>query len=277
MKLAATVALAVLWGVALCAFAETRAERMEPIEPTLPGGLRAIGGCGDALLISTDTYHFTNASGGHSGEFDWIHCDSPAFGYTLGTSTHAVADSRWQLARVGITLRPRAELIFYVNANAGAGNTAGNNFDYVSLTDGAIIKTAEQLHLKVEHQFFRIGAVRGNLLRVAGIVALLPTVTAEISVARSFAGNLLIRSNAVRVDWDTGSARPFAGAALGRQIPQAFEAASAAASPDFTNRQWFAGATVPFGRYDWIVAIDNQRGEATSRRTVTVALKFTFK
>lgn len=269
MKFAA--ALAVLACVTTPAFAQA------PIVPAVPGGVPATSGCSDALLISADAYDFTNAPGGHSGALDWIHCHSSSLGYTLGASAHAVADSRWRLARASVTLRPRTELIFYANANAGSGNTAGSDFDYLSLTDGVMAKVAERLYLKAEHQFFHIGAVRGNLLRAAGIFTLLPTVTAEINVARSFNSNLAIRSSGVRLDWDAGNARPFAGAAQGRQIPQAFEAAAGVASPDFTTRQWFAGVTVPLRRCDWIIAFDYQRGEATSRRTVTSALKFSFK
>lgn len=265
MKLVLT--LIALWCFAAPGFAQA------PIEPALP----ATSGCGDTLLISADSYDFTNARGGGSGAFDWIHCATPSLGYSFGASAHSVADSRWVLSHAGITLRPRPELIFYANANLGSGDSAAGNFDYFTSTVGVIAKTAERLYLKAEHQSFHIGITRGDLLRVTGIVTLFPAVTAEIGVARSIDGSLAIRSNSVRFDWDAGSARPFAGVAHGRQIPQAFEAAAGASTPTFTTREWFAGVTVPFKRCDWIVAFGAQRGEATSRRTITSALKFSFK
>lgn len=273
MKRAA--ALALLVGFAAPGFAQAP---IEPSQPTqLPAPQPAPNGCGDALLVSVDAYDFTNARGGGSGTFEWIHCDSVKLAYSLGASAHSVADSKWQLARAGGTFRPRPELILYANSQVGSGDTAGSDFDYLLLTDGLIAKVTERLYVKTEHQLFHIGTSRGNVLRLAGILSLAPAVTAEISEARSFDSNLAIRIHSVRLDWDAGAARPFVGAAGGRQIPQAFEAAAGTASADFTSRQWFTGVSVPFKRCDWIVAFDYQRGAATSRRTFTSALKFALR
>lgn len=258
----------VLVGCALSCFAQPAIAPPQPVP--------ARSGCGDALVVTADVSDLTNAPGGHAGTVEWIHCHSLKLSYSLGLSVHSVADANWRLARGGATFRPRPELILYANVNSGSGDSAGRNFKYLTLTNGLIVKADEPLYLKIEHQFFDIGAVRGNLLRLAGIVTLMPAVIAEISVARSIDSNVSIRSSMVRIDWDAGAARPFAGAARGRQIPQAFEVVAGTDSPDFSTRQWFTGITVPFREYEWIVAFDNQRGQTSSRRTITSALRSRF-
>jgi hypothetical protein len=134
----------------------------------------------------------------------------------------------------------------------------------------------EPLFAKVEHQYVRVGAERGHVVKVAAVFLPLRTVAVESGVARSANATFDTRQASVRVDWVHAAGRIYAGGAWGRSIPQAVDLATGLRGPENTTHQWFAGLFQVIGHMELGLLHDQQRSDFSRRRTWTATLKVAF-
>ncbi len=231
-------------------------------------------GCRDALLVAAERYELRGARGGHGESLDWIGCSRRGTVFTAGVGDYSIADNRWWIARGGLSARPRDDVWFSASAAAGAGRDPSGSFDYLSTREGVTARPVERLFVRFEHQLIRIAQERGSVFTVAAIVQPVRALLIELGVSRSAGGNLGTRSQSVRVDWVRDGARLFAGAALGRTTPQVVDIVSGGALDDARSRQGFVGAAIAIGVGEAVVAYDEIRKEGSSRRTVSLSVRW---
>ena len=235
-------------------------------------------GCGDAILLTGESYDFSSTTaGGHGGAVDWLHCASSRWSTSAGLAAYSVADTRWQVGKAGATFRYWPDLTAYASVTAGAGDSGSRGFNYFSSSEGVIVKVEDGIYLKTEHQYFDIDSLHGNLIKIGLQVQLAPAASFELIAGRSIGGNLKSEYGGGRLDVETGKGRVFVGAATGRFAPRVFDVATGVRLPDSISRQWYGGASIPLGGIDVIVAYDSQTVENVRRQTLTTALKFPFK
>jgi hypothetical protein len=230
--------------------------------------------CSDAVILFADKYDIAQTRGGGGGGFDTIYCGATGNVYTAGAATYAVADSRWTIAKAGLSLQPRANYWLSADVNAGSGSNDAGIFDYVTIREGITAKAFERFFAKAEHQYLNVAGERGNVVKLAGIAQPLPSMLVEVGAAKSWGGNLNARYYTGRMDWVESRWRGFLGYTHGRTTPLAVDVFTGTRLPDAISRQWFVGVIVAVSRGEIGFAFDELRSEVSRRRTWTVTFKW---
>lgn len=242
-----------------------------PVSPQSPRPER-IESCVDALLLTGERHDFAAGPAGWGGALDWIGC-LPRTVYTAGAASFSIADTRWSIAKLGASFQPLPDLWIAADVKAGGGRNPAGDFRHLQLTDSLTVRMAAPIFVKVEHQYIRIGAERGHILKLLGVFVPLPSLAVESGVARSANATFDTRQATARVDWVHSAGRVFGGVAFGRSIPQAVDVVTGARVPDTVTRQWFAGVVHAWGRYELGLVHDLQRTVFSRRRTWTATLR----
>ncbi len=239
-------------------------------------GPERLEGCHDALLASGEQYRIASSSGS-SQALDWIGCLASGAAYTAGAAHYDVAGSRWNIGRGSYATQWGEDRWLAADLAAGSGRNAGGSFDYFTLRDSFTWRFAARWFARLEHQYVDIASDHGNLVKAAASTLVGKNLLLELAGTRSIGGNLGTRGVSGRAEWVDGAGRWYAGVAHVRATPQAVDLITGARPPNAVTREAFLGGALTFAWGELHAAYDEQRTASIRRRTLSAALRWTFR
>jgi len=237
------------------------------------GTFGAAAAADDRLVFSANGSTLTGDHGGAGGAATWLRQFDSGSLFGLGAEYETIYNSHWTLGNFNgaLALPPGGvKTSLYAEAHLGAGDTAGEPFHYTNAAAGFISTLTPWLSVQIEERYIDIEPSRGNLPKLGLSFHIAPTLSASVSYAQSFGGNLDTKLGTARLDYSGTQLTGLVGGAYGPVAPRVLNLIGQTVGPAKTLKEGFVGAGRSFGRTDWQLIGDYQDLEGFKRTTITL-------
>ena len=248
-----------------------QAAAAEPPSPSpTPGSLTD-----QRLVFTTNGSTLTGGSGGGGGSVTWVGDITPQVVIGAGAEYQQIANAHWTTGNFSGSLalggeQPKTHL--YIEAREGAGDVGDHAFRYSLASLGLLGQLTPELTLQLEERYIDIDKSHGSLPKLGLTYRVTLELSASVSYAKSFRGNLGTRLVTGRMDYTGVSFNAMAGLAGGPAAPAVIFSGPGVnlVAPGPRLREGFVGIGKTFGRADWLLLGDYQDVSGTRRTTITV-------
>ena len=248
-----------------------QAAAAEPPSPSpTPGSLTD-----QRLVFTTNGSTLTGGSGGGGGSVTWVGDITPQVVMGAGAEYQQIANAHWTTGNFSGSLalggeQPKTHL--YIEAREGAGDVGDHAFRYSLASLGLLGQLTPELTLQLEERYIDIDKSHGSLPKLGLTYRVTLELSASVSYAKSFRGNLGTRLVTGRMDYTGVSFNAMAGLAGGPAAPAVIFSGPGVnlVAPGPRLREGFVGIGKTFGRADWLLLGDYQDVSGTRRTTITV-------
>ena len=255
------------WLAAALTGAEAAAVELPPPSPT-PA---AVGD--QRLVFSTNGSTLTGGSGGGGASAAWVGSVGSEAVLGAGAEYQQIANAHWTTGNfTGSMGFGGGRTHLYVDAHEGAGDVGNHAFHYSVASLGLLGLLTPELTLQLEERYIDIDKSHGSLPKLGLTYRVTLELSASVSYAKSFRGNLGTRLVTGRMDYTGVSFNAMAGLAGGPAAPAVIFSGPGVnlVAPGPRLREGFVGIGKTFGRADWLLLGDYQDVSGTRRTTITV-------
>ena len=247
-----------------------QAAAVEPPSPT-PGSLTD-----QRLVFSTDGSTLTGGSGGAGGSATWVGDITPQVVIGAGAEYQQIANAHWTTGNFSGALALGGEqrkTHLYIEAHEGAGDVGDHAFHYSLASLGLLGQLTPELTLQLEERYIDVDKSYGSLPKLGLTYRATLRLSASVSYAKSFGGNLGTRLVTGRIDYSGTRFNAIAGLAGGPAAPAVIFSGPGVnfVKPGPQLREGFVGIGKPLQRTDWLLLGDYQDVGGIRRSSVTLA------
>jgi hypothetical protein len=261
------VAVPIGWLVAALSGAEAAA--VDPPSPTpTPAAL-----ADQRLVLSTNGSTLTGGSGGGGASAAWVGSIGPDAVVGAGAEYQQIANAHWTTGNFSGSLGLPGQLKthLYLDAHEGAGDIGDHAFHYNVASGGLLAQLTPELTLQLEERYIDIDTSHGSLPKLGLTYRATLQLSASVSYAKSFGGNLGTRLVTGRIDYIGTGFSALAGLAGGPVAPAVITPGLNVVVPAPQLHEGFAGIGKPFGRTEWLLLGDYQDVSGTKRTSISLS------
>jgi hypothetical protein len=264
--MAMRVAVPIGWLVAALSGAEAAA-----VDPPSPSPTPAAV-ADQRLVFSTNGSTLTGGSGGGGASAAWVGSIGPDAVLGAGAEYQQIANAHWTTGNFSGSLGLPGQLKthLYVEAHEGAGDIGNHPFHYNVVSGGLLGQLTPEVTLQLEERYIDIDTSHGSLPKLGLTYRPTLQLSASMSYAKSFGGNLGTRLVMGRIDYTGSGFNALAGLAGGPVAPAVLNLQGAVISPSPQLHEGFVGIGKPFGRTDWLLLGDYQDVSGTKRTSIAL-------
>jgi hypothetical protein len=264
--MAMRVAVPIGWLVAALSGAEAAA-----VDPPSPSPTPAAA-ADQRLVFSTNGSTLTGGSGGGGASAAWVGSIGPDAVLGAGAEYQQIANAHWTTGNFSGSLGLPGQLKthLYVEAHEGAGDIGNHPFHYNVVSGGLLGQLTPEVTLQLEERYIDIDTSHGSLPKLGLTYRATLQLSASVSYAKSFGGNLGTRLVMGRIDYTGSGFNALAGLAGGPVAPAVLNLQGAVISPSPQLHEGFVGIGKPFGRTDWLLLGDYQDVSGTKRTSIAL-------
>jgi hypothetical protein len=224
------------------------------------------------LVFSTNGSTLTGGSGGGGASAAWVGSIGPDAVLGAGAEYQQIANAHWTTGNFSGSLGLPGQLKthLYVEAHEGAGDIGNHPFHYNVVSGGLLGQLTPEVTLQLEERYIDIDTSHGSLPKLGLTYRPTLQLSASMSYAKSFGGNLGTRLVMGRIDYTGSGFNALAGLAGGPVAPAVLNLQGAVISPSPQLREGFAGIGKTFGRTDWLLLGDYQDVSGTKRTSIAL-------
>jgi len=228
------------------------------------------------LVFSTDGSTLTGGSGGGGGSVTWVGDITPQVVIGAGAEYQQIANAHWTTGNFSGSLAFGGEQLkthLYIEAHEGAGDVGDHAFHYSLAALGLLGQLTPELTLQLEERYLDIDKSHGSLPKLGLTYRATLRLSASVSYAKSFGGNLGTRLVTGRIDYGGIRFSAIAGLAGGPAAPAVIFSGPGVnfVKPGPQLREGFVGIGKPLQRTDWLLLGDYQDVGGFKRTSVTLA------
>jgi hypothetical protein len=264
--MAMRVAVPIGWLVAALCGGEAAA-----VDPPSPSPTPAAA-ADQRLVFSTNGSTLTGGSGGGGASAAWVGSIGPDAVLGAGAEYQQIANAHWTTGNFSGSLGLPGQLKthLYVEAHEGAGDIGNHPFHYNVVSGGLLGQLTPEVTLQLEERYIDIDTSHGSLPKLGLTYRPTLQLSASMSYAKSFGGNLGTRLVMGRIDYTGSGFNALAGLAGGPVAPAVLNLQGAVISPSPQLHEGFVGIGKPFGRTDWLLLGDYQDVSGTKRTSIAL-------
>jgi hypothetical protein len=224
-------------------------------------------------VFSANGSTLTGDHGGGGALATWLRQFDSGSLIGLGAEYQTIYNSHWTLGNFNGALalgHSSLKTSLYLEAHLGAGDTAGEPFQYRNAAGGFISTLTPWLSVQLEERYIDIEPSHGHLPKLGLSFQLARSLLASVSYAQSFGGNLDTKLGTARLDYSGPQFSWLVGGAYGPVAPRVLNFIGVNVGPAKTVKEGFLGAGRTFGRTDWQLIGDYQDLEGFKRTTITL-------
>jgi hypothetical protein len=264
--MAMRVAVPIGWLVAALSGAEAAA-----VDPPSPSPTPAAV-ADQRLVFSTNGSTLTGGSGGGGASAAWVGSIGPDAVLGAGAEYQQIANAHWTTGNFSGSLGLPGQLKthLYVEAHEGAGDIGNHAFHYNVVSGGLLGQLTPEFTVQLEERYIDVDTSHGSLPKLGLTYRATLQLSASMSYAKSFGGNLGTRLLTGRIDYTGSGFNALAGLAGGPVAPAVLNLQGAVISPSPQLHEGFVGIGKPFGRTDWLLLGDYQDVSGTKRTSIAL-------
>jgi hypothetical protein len=264
--MAMRVAVPIGWLVAALSGAEAAA-----VDPPSPSPTPAAV-ADQRLVLSTNGSTLTGGSGGGGASAAWVGSIGPDAVLGAGAEYQQIANAHWTTGNFSGSLGLPGQLKthLYVEAHEGAGDIGNHAFHYNVVSGGLLGQLTPEFTVQLEERYIDVDTSHGSLPKLGLTYRATLQLSASMSYAKSFGGNLGTRLVMGRIDYTGSGFNALAGLAGGPVAPAVLNLQGAVISPSPQLHEGFVGIGKPFGRTDWLLLGDYQDVSGTKRTSIAL-------
>ncbi len=260
------VAVPIGWLVAALSGGEAAA--VDPPSPTPTPA--AVGD--PRLVLGTNGSTLTGGSGGGGASAAWMGSIGPDAVLGAGAEYQQIANAHWTTgtftASLGLPGQIKTHL--YLDGHEGAGDIGDRAFHYSVTSAGLLGQLTPELTVQLEERYIDVDTSHGNLPKLGLTYRVTLQLSASVSYAKSFGGNLGTRLVTGRIDYTGTLFNAIAGLAGGPVAPAVITPGLTVEAPAPQLHEGFAGIGKTFGRTDWLLLGDYQDVGGTKRTSISL-------
>jgi hypothetical protein len=264
--MAMRVAVPIGWLVAALSGAEAVA-----VDPPSPSPTPATA-ADQRLVFSTNGSTLTGGSGGGGASAAWVGSIGSDAVLGAGAEYQQISNAHWTTGNFSGSLGLPGQLKthLYVEAHEGAGDIGNHPFHYNVVSGGLLGQLTPEFTVQLEERYIDIDTSHGSLPKLGLTYRATLQLSASMSYAKSFGGNLGTRLVTGRIDYTGSGFNALAGLAVGPVAPAVLNLQGAVISPSPQLHEGFVGIGKPFGRTDWLLLGDYQDVSGTKRTSIAL-------
>jgi hypothetical protein len=264
--MAMRVAVPIGWLVAALSGAEAAA-----VDPPSPSPTPAAV-ADQRLVFSTNGSTLTGGSGGGGASAAWVGSIGPDAVLGAGAEYQQISNAHWTTGNFSGSLGLPGQLKthLYVEAHEGAGDIGNHPFHYNVVSGGLLGQLTPEFTVQLEERYIDVDTSHGSLPKLGLTYRATLQLSASMSYAKSFGGNLGTRLVTGRIDYTGSGFNALAGVAGGPVAPAVLNLQGAVISPSPQLHEGFVGIGKPFGRTDWLLLGDYQDVSGTKRTSIAL-------
>ena len=242
------------------------------VEPPLPSPTPGGAVADDQLVFSANGSRLTGGFGAGGGSATWVGNFGGGTVVGAGAEYQQISNAHWTLGTFSGAVAPGLRTHLYVEGHEGAGDLGERAFHYSVASLGLLGLLTPELTLQLEERYIDIDKSHGSLPKLGLTYRVTLELSASVSYAKSFRGNLGTRLVTGRIDYTGVSFNAMAGLAGGPAAPAVIFSGPGVnfVAPGPKLHEGFVGIGKTFGRSDWLLLGDYQDVSGTRRTSITV-------
>jgi hypothetical protein len=230
----------------------------------------------DVLYVTGQLTSIESTDDGGGGGLEWLHPLTPASGLTVGAYAFSFGGSQWAYGKLGGFFGYGDRIAVSGDVNLGAGEGPTRSFTYqiyrAEITYALIDK---RFYLVGEDQYSHISDTKDNIIKAGLIFYPVPVLATRLNYHISAGGNVDSRLVSGRVDFYAKRVTLLAGFLVGRTSPEQLKLITDAPRTVHIE-EFFAGCSLPVGRYEVSLIFDVAQQSSIRKYTSTLVWKIPF-